>query len=70
MAIASTIGFVGLIDPHLARRLVGSIHQNLLPVAALIGGLLVAGADFFARTLFSPTELPCGLLTAALGVYS
>ncbi|MHC5761743.1 FecCD family ABC transporter permease [Nostoc sp.] len=68
VAIAGTIGFVGLMAPHLARRLVGSsIHQNLLPVAALIGGLLVAAADFLGRTLFSPTELPCGLLTAALG---
>ncbi|MEH1764951.1 MAG: iron ABC transporter permease [Nostoc sp.] len=67
VAIAGTIGFVGLMAPHLARRLVGAIHQNLLPVAALIGGLLVASADFLGRTLFSPTELPCGLLTAALG---
>ncbi|MEH1836577.1 MAG: iron ABC transporter permease [Nostoc sp.] len=67
VAIAGTIGFVGLMAPHLARRFVGSIHQNLLPVAALIGGLLVAAADFLGRTLFSPTELPCGLLTAALG---
>ena len=67
VAIAGTIGFVGLMAPHLARRLVGSIHKNLLPVAALIGGLLVAAADFLGRTLFSPIELPCGLLTAALG---
>ncbi|AVH71301.1 iron ABC transporter permease [Nostoc sp. 'Lobaria pulmonaria (5183) cyanobiont'] len=67
VAIGGTIGFVGLMAPHLARRLVGSIHKNLLPVAALNGGLLVAAADFLGRTLFSPTELPCGLLTAALG---
>ncbi|MEH1901248.1 MAG: iron ABC transporter permease [Nostoc sp.] len=67
VAIAGTIGFVGLMAPHLARRLVGPIHKNLLPVAALIGGLLVAAADFLGRTLFSPIELPCGLLTAALG---
>ncbi|MEH2464345.1 FecCD family ABC transporter permease [Nostoc sp.] len=67
VAIAGTIGFVGLMAPHLARRLVGSIHKNLLPVAASTGGLLVAAADFLGRTLFSPTELPCGLMTAALG---
>jgi iron complex transport system permease protein len=67
VAIAGTIGFVGLMAPHLARSLVGSIHKNLLPVTALIGGLLVASADFLSRTLFPPTELPCGLLTAALG---
>ncbi|MEH1827092.1 MAG: iron ABC transporter permease [Nostoc sp.] len=67
VAIAGTIDFVGLMAPHLARILVGSIHQNLLPVAAFIGGLLVASADFLGRTMFSPTELPCGLLTATLG---
>ena len=67
VAIAGSIGFVGLMAPHLARSLVGSIHKNLLLVAALMGGLLVAGADFLGRTLFAPIELPCGLLTASLG---
>ena len=67
VATAGTIGFVGLMAPHLARLMVGPMHENLLPVAALGGGLLVGAADLLGRTLFSPTELPCGLLTAALG---
>jgi hypothetical protein len=57
----------GLMAPHIGRRLVSSMHENLLPVAALMGGLLLSGADLLSRTLFSPTELPCGLLTATLG---
>jgi iron complex transport system permease protein len=67
VATAGTIGFVGLMAPHLARQLVGPMHSGLLPVAALTGGLLLAGADLLGRTLFSPTELPCGLLSATLG---
>ncbi|GAA6614821.1 FecCD family ABC transporter permease [Scytonema sp. NUACC26] len=67
VATAGTIGFVGLMAPHLARQLVGPMHESLMPVAALMGGLLVAGADLLGRTLFTPTELPCGILTAALG---
>lgn len=67
VATAGTIGFVGLMAPHIARRLVGSMHENLLPAAALMGGLLLSGADLLGRTLFSPTELPCGLVTATLG---
>ncbi len=67
VATAGAIAFVGLMCPHLARRLVGSKHEDSLPVAAFIGGLLVSAADVLARTLFAPTELPCGLFTAALG---
>ncbi len=67
VATAGTIGFVGLMAPHLARQLVGPMHEGLMPVAGMMGGLLVAGADLLGRTLFAPTELPCGLLTAALG---
>lgn len=67
VATAGTVGFVGLMAPHLARQLVGPMHEKLLPVAALIGGLILAEADFLGRTLFSPTELPCGLLTSILG---
>jgi iron complex transport system permease protein len=53
--------------PHIARRLVGSSFGALLPVAALIGGLLVLIADIIGRTLFSPVEVPAGVFTAAIG---
>jgi len=67
VATAGSIAFVGLIAPHIGRQLVGANHQNLLPVTALLGGLLVTLADFIGRILFAPIELPCGVVTAAIG---
>jgi iron complex transport system permease protein len=67
VATAGTIGFVGLIAPHVGRQLVGTNHQGLLPVSALIGGLLVVLADLVGRSLFAPIEIPCGVMTAAIG---
>jgi iron complex transport system permease protein len=67
VAAAGTIGFVGLMAPHLARRLVGPDHSGLLPTAGVLGGLLVVSADLVGRTLFAPIEIPCGLITAAIG---
>ncbi|MEH1781571.1 MAG: iron ABC transporter permease [Nostoc sp.] len=67
VATVGMISFVGLIAPHIARQLVGSMHEKLLPVAALMGGLILTEADFLARTVFAPTEFPCGLLISALG---
>jgi iron complex transport system permease protein len=67
VAAAGTVSFVGLIAPHLGRQLVGSLHQGLIPTAGAIGGLIVVIADLLGRTLFAPIELPCGLITAAVG---
>ncbi|MFW0781537.1 iron ABC transporter permease [Rossellomorea marisflavi] len=67
VAFAGGIGFVGLMAPHMARRLVGSSFGALLPVSALIGGLLVMLADLIGRTLFLPLEVPAGVFTAAIG---
>jgi iron complex transport system permease protein len=67
VAAAGTIGFVGLMAPHLARRLVGPDHAGLLPTAGVIGALIVVAADLVGRTLFAPIELPAGLVTAAVG---
>jgi iron complex transport system permease protein len=67
VAAAGTIGFVGLMAPHLARRLVGPDHAGALPTAGVLGALLVVGADLVGRTLFAPVELPCGLIVAAIG---
>jgi iron complex transport system permease protein len=67
VATAGTIAFVGLIAPHVGRQLIGVNHQNLLPTTALLGGLLVTLADLVGRTLFAPIELPCGVITAAIG---
>jgi iron complex transport system permease protein len=67
VATAGTIGFVGLMSPHIARRLVGPAHGGLLPVAAMTGGAIVMLADLLGRTMFAPTEIPCGIVTAAVG---
>jgi iron complex transport system permease protein len=67
VAFAGGIGFVGLMAPHMARRLVGSAFGALLPVSALIGGILVMVADLIGRTMFSPLEVPAGVFTASIG---
>jgi iron complex transport system permease protein len=67
VATAGTIGFVGLIAPHLGRQLVGPSHEGLMPTAAMSGGMIVVLADLLGRTLFAPIELPCGVITAAVG---
>lgn len=67
VATAGLIGFVGLVVPHLARRVVGARHGVLLPASALLGGGLLVLADALARVLHPPIEIPPGLVTAALG---
>ncbi|MCM3004480.1 FecCD family ABC transporter permease [Priestia koreensis] len=67
VAFAGGIGFVGLMAPHIARRLVGSSFGALLPLTALIGALLVIIADTIGRTAFLPVEVPAGVFTAAIG---
>ena len=67
VATAGTIGFVGLMAPHVARQLVGTTHEGLIPTSALVGGLIVSLADLLGRSLFAPIELPCGIVTAAVG---
>lgn len=67
VATAGVIGFVGLIAPHAARKIVGARHGDLIPASSLIGAILLLVADGFARTLIAPTELPVGVLTALLG---
>lgn len=67
VAFAGGIGFVGLIAPHIARRIVGSAYGVLIPLSAVIGGILVMASDLLGRTLFLPLEVPAGVFTAAIG---
>ncbi|MCU6707907.1 iron ABC transporter permease [Paenibacillus sp. J5C_2022] len=67
VAVSGGIGFVGLIGPHLARRLVGPKHQLLLPASALTGALLVLTADTIGRSVIQPSEIPTGVVTAVIG---
>ncbi|MFJ5208640.1 iron ABC transporter permease [Streptomyces nigra] len=67
VAAAGTIGFVGLVAPHAARALVGRRHVRVLPVAVLLGAVLVGTADLLGRTVIAPAQLGAGLMTAAIG---
>lgn len=67
VAVSGGIGFVGLIGPHLARRLVGPKHQLLLPTSALTGALLVLAADTIGRWILQPSEVPTGIVVAVIG---
>ncbi|WNS79033.1 iron chelate uptake ABC transporter family permease subunit [Domibacillus sp. DTU_2020_1001157_1_SI_ALB_TIR_016] len=67
VAAIGSIGFIGLIAPHVARKLTGSRHKFLLPVSALIGALFLLAADSLGRGLFPPIEIPAGIVTAVIG---
>jgi len=66
-AIGGTIGFIGLMAPHIARKWVGPAYGGVLPVSALTGSLVLMLADLAARTVFIPLDIPAGVFTAAIG---
>ena len=68
VTLSGTVGFVGLIVPHIGRRIVGSDARALIPASALLGAALTIGADALCRTLLAPTEIPIGVLLAFVGV--
>jgi iron complex transport system permease protein len=68
VSIAGSIGFVGLIVPHLMRLLTGSDHRVLIPASTLFGGSFLVLSDTLARTVIAPRQLPVGVITALLGV--
>ncbi len=63
-----TIGFIGLVVPHMLRLAFGNDQRMLLPAAALGGGVAVMSADLIARTVIAPAQLPVGVITALAGV--
>ncbi|WP_017802698.1 Fe(3+) dicitrate ABC transporter permease subunit FecD [Winslowiella toletana] len=67
VACCGPIGFIGLVAPHLTRKLVGGRHRRLIPASMLVGALILLLADLLARTLHPPLELPAGVLTAVTG---
>lgn len=68
VANVGLIGFVGLIVPHMARMIIGSDHMYLLPFSAILGAIVLVVADTISRTLFSPIEIPAGIVMAVIGV--
>lgn len=66
-AVGGGISFVGLIAPHISRKLTNSSFENIVPISTLVGGIVVVLSDVAARTLFSPLDLPVGIFTAGIG---
>jgi iron complex transport system permease protein len=67
VAVSGLIGFVGLVVPHVARRLIGSSYHLVLPASLLLGGAFLVLSDLVARTVLAPAELPIGVVTAFIG---
>lgn len=67
VAIGGTINFIGLMAPHIARKLVGPAYGGVIPVSALIGSLVLLLSDLVARVAFIPLDIPAGVFTAAVG---
>ncbi|MGL5694696.1 MAG: FecCD family ABC transporter permease [Peptostreptococcaceae bacterium] len=67
-SVAGSIGFLGLVSPHIARKLVGPKHSKLIPTSALVGSLILLVSDTIARNLIAPMELPVGIVVAIIGV--
>jgi iron complex transport system permease protein len=68
ICFTGTIGFIGLVAPHITRMVVGGDHRFLLPASGLVGALILLGADTVARTILAPVILPVGIMTSFLGV--
>ncbi len=67
-AVAGSISFLGLIAPHIGRKIIGPKHKRLIPVSALIGTLLLLVADTISRNLLAPIEIPVGIVVSIIGV--
>ena len=67
VAFTGIIGFIGLVVPHIVRMLTGADHRRLLPLSLTLGALLTLWADWLARSVLSPAELPVGIITSLLG---
>ena len=67
VSLGGPVGFVGIVVPHMVRLIVGSDHRLVLPASALFGGTFLIACDLAARTLFSPIEVPVGIVTALIG---
>ncbi|MCG3417724.1 FecCD family ABC transporter permease [Oceanobacillus jordanicus] len=67
VAVGGGIAFLGLVTPHLVKKLVGTRHQAILPITALMGGFLLLVADTVGRNILSPSEIPVGLVVSVIG---
>ena len=67
VSVSGTIGFVGLVIPHISRTIAGTAHRRMIPFAVLLGAILMIWADALARVVVAPSELPIGVVTAFIG---
>ncbi len=67
-ALAGNIAFLGLISPHIAKRIVGPVHKRLIPASAIISCVIIVFADAISKNLFSPIEIPVGITISIIGV--
>jgi ferric hydroxamate transport system permease protein len=67
VSIVGTVGFIGLLAPHAARRMVGFEHGKVIPVSLFLGGILLTSADLIGRIVLAPKEIPSGLVVALIG---
>ena len=67
VSMAGGIGFIGLVAPHIARKLVGTTYQHFLPLAGIIGMIILVLADTIGRSIFEPNSIPAGIVVATLG---
>ncbi|WP_186577952.1 FecCD family ABC transporter permease [Aquibacillus kalidii] len=68
VSVSGSIGFIGLMSPHIAKRLVGIHHKQVIPICGAIGMFLVITSDFIAKTVFAPVEIPVGIVISIIGV--
>ncbi len=68
VSVSGSIGFIGLMAPHISRYLVGVQNRFVIPVSAAIGALLVVSSDYIAKTIIAPAELPVGIIVSIIGV--
>jgi iron complex transport system permease protein len=68
VTLSGSIGFVGLVVPHMMRLVVGADHRRLVPASALAGSCLLVLTEMIARTVLAPQQLPVGVITAFVGV--
>lgn len=67
VSVSGTIGFVGLIVPHISRMIVGANHKKLMPFTIFFGATFLMLADLLSRTIIAPKELPIGVITSLIG---
>lgn len=68
VSVSGSIGFVGLIAPHIARRLMSNSYKYIVPLCGAIGMVMVVMADFIGKTIFAPAQLPVGIVISVIGV--